>query len=208
MSKDDALIAGWKTANDWRAFRVTLVVGGSADRWQEAFDQFFLTRLNLRYFNPIKILQENGTFIGEGFSILAIQCTLIEFLESTVQGIKYRHLQKGEELGQHEYSSSREVFISFLCNRKPFAQEFNQSIAVDFYAGVRCGLLHEARTKNQWRIWGEGPKDTIIDPGKKIVYRNNFQTALQAFITQYGIDLISDTSLQKAFIRKFEDLCE
>lgn len=208
MSKSHTQIAGWKTADDWRAFRATLVVGGPADRWQEAFDQFLRTRLDLRYFNPIKILQNHGTFQGEGFSILAIQCTLVEFLESTVQGIKYRYLRQGETLGPYEYSSSREVFVSFLCKRKPFAEEFNQSLAADFYAGVRCGLLHEARTKSGWRVWAQGPKGTVINGAMRIVYRDNFQTALEAFIAQYGVDLLSDTALQEAFIRKFEDLCE
>lgn len=34
-------------------------------------------------------MQEKGTFTGEGFSITTIQCSLVEFLESTVQGSSY-----------------------------------------------------------------------------------------------------------------------
>jgi hypothetical protein len=208
MSSGSGLIAGWKTAGDWQALRAVLVIGGVPGLWKQAFVEFFQTRLELRYLNPIKVLQNRGTFQGEGFSILAIQCTLIEFLESTIQGIKYRHLRRGETLGSDEYWPSRDVFVSFLVKREPFAREFDSQLAVDFYAGVRCGLLHEARTKDGWRVWARGPDGTTISRDRRIVYRDNFQEALEAFIASYGAALVADTELQKAFLRKFDDLCE
>ncbi len=55
-------IAGWKTIDDWRMFRPSLLVGSNPSSWQEAYKEYFLTRLDLRYFNPIRILQEHGTF--------------------------------------------------------------------------------------------------------------------------------------------------
>jgi hypothetical protein len=86
----DVNIAGSKTIDDWKACRAALVPGNDPARWQEVFDSYFYARLSLHYLEPIRVLQENGTFRGEGFSIVAIQCSLIEFLESTVQGISYR----------------------------------------------------------------------------------------------------------------------
>lgn len=65
----DVYIAGSKKIDDWKAFRATLAVGKDPTRWKEAFDDYFHARLSLRYLNPIKILQDNGTFQGEGFSI-------------------------------------------------------------------------------------------------------------------------------------------
>ncbi len=208
MSSDSGLIAGWKTAKDWRALRAVLVIGGSPDLWKQAFVEFFQTRLELRYLTPIKVLQDHATFQGEGFSILAIQCTLVEFLESTIQGINYRHLRRGETLGPYEYSSSRDVFASFLVKREPFAREFDDELALDFYAGVRCGLLHEARTKGGWRVWAWGLDGTVIDRDRRIVYRDDCQKALQTFIASDGAALVADTELQEAFVRKFDDLCE
>jgi len=64
----DTLIAGWKTCGQWTAFSKTLVLGGDQKQWQEAFDDYFHARLSLRYLDPIKVLQDNGTFQGEGFS--------------------------------------------------------------------------------------------------------------------------------------------
>lgn len=202
-------IAGSKTVNDWKAFRARLASGGDANRWREAFDDYFHARLLLRYLNPIKVLQENGTFQGEGFSIVAIHCTLIEFLESTVQGRIYRYRRPSDPpLGPHEYSNSGDLFISFLSGRQPFAKDFDNLLARDFYEGVRCGLLHEARTKGGWTIWAKSPAANIVSAAPKIVYRDNFHAALLEFIEWYKGALPSNRALQEAFIRKFDSLCQ
>lgn len=207
MSTDkETCIAGSKTRTDWNALRVRLLLP-EAEAWKEAFKDYFETRLNLRYLNPIKILQEHDTTKGEGFSILAIQCSLIEFLESTAQGKNYRYISRGQVLGPHEYSSSRKFFIAFLTDRVPFSNTFNKKSADDFYAGVRCGLLHEAQTKNGWRIKARSPNGVVANIQERIVYRNNFHLALLEYINLYGVQLQADTQLQQAFIRKFDALC-
>jgi len=188
---------------------LALMPGGEPDRWCEAFDDYFHARIFLRYLNPIKILQENGTFQGEGFSIVAIQCTLIEFLESTIQGRLYRYRRPGDPpLAAHEYSNSGELFVSFLSTRQPFARDFNPQLARAFYEGVRCGLLHEARTKGGWTIWAKSPAAQVVSAAPNIVYRDNFHAALLEFIDWYKGALPSDKALQEAFIRKFDSLCQ
>jgi len=201
-------IAGWKTADDWRLTRATLLLGGDTEPWQTAFEEFFRTRLRLRYLDPIQILQDNGTFVGEGFSIAAIQCSLIEFLESTVQGLKYRYLRRDDQLGPNEYSSSSDLFVRFLATRDPFATEFDDGLARDFYANVRCGLLHEARTKGGWRIHAKDAGARLVDPATKTFFRDDFQRALLVFVDTYGKELLTNQTHQSAFIRKFDDLCE
>lgn len=204
----DIHIAGRLTIGDWQRFRSRLVPGGDPGVWKQSFDDYFYPRLSLRYLDPIKVLQENGAFRGEGFSIAAIQCSIVEFLESTVQGKSYRFIRKGDPpLGRYEYSSSSDIFVSFLVNRAPFKNDFNESIARDFYEGVRCGLLHEARTKNGWMILAKEEGDRTIDANGKIVYRDNFQTGLLAFVQWYKDALRADTAFQAAFIRKFDSLC-
>jgi hypothetical protein len=56
---------------------------------------FYTQRHDLRYLNPIKVMQNHGTFTGEWFAIAAIQCTLIEFMESTQQGINHVYGKAG-----------------------------------------------------------------------------------------------------------------
>lgn len=204
---DDHQIAGWKTRADWEAIRARLLAG-APDAWNEAFTDFYETRLNLRYLHPIKVLQDNGTFQGEGFAIVAIQCSIIEFLESTEQGTNYRYVRPGEALGDYEYKASQDIFVAFLMDKAPFSATFNKASAQDFYIGVRCGLLHEARTKNGWRIWAKGPAGIVANVTTRIVYRDNFQEALLAYIKSYGEKLPREPQLQHAFIRKFDSLCE
>lgn len=200
-------IAGWKTHADWAALKARLLAGAPG-AWQEAFADFYQTRLVLRYLEPIKVLQEHGSSQGEGFAIVAIQCSLIEFLESTEQGMSYRYARRVEELGPYEYKGSRNMFVAFLKGRVPFSSTFDEVTAQDFYIGVRCGVLHEARTQGGWRIWAKGPAGVVANVTERIVYRDNFQEALLAYIKNYGERLSLDADLQQAFIRKFDKLCE
>ncbi len=208
MKAVEQLISGLKTPTDWYACRDALVAAGKPADWNRAHKDFFHTRLKLRYLNPIRLLQKHGTFQGEGFSILALQCTLIEFLESTVQGKNY-HLVKKKLLGQFEYNESGKLFAEFLTTRDPFKSEFDNPLAKDFYGGIRCGLLHEAQTKGGWRVWANDPdsKGRIVDRGQRIVFRNGFQQGLDKFLGWYENALPNDAALQEAFIRKFNALC-
>jgi hypothetical protein len=205
----DVHIAGSLTTDDWNNFRGTLTPGCDPVAWNKAFEDYFHTRLLLRYLGPIKVLQDNGTFQGEGFSIAAIQCSIVEFLESTVQGKSYRFRLRGAPpVTPNEYSNSSDIFISFLMNRAPFENDFKtESSARDFYEGVRCGLLHEARTKNGWTIWAKSSDGKTADAIQKIMYRDNFQSGLLTFVGWYKGALSVDKGLQEAFMRKFDSLC-
>jgi hypothetical protein len=207
MSSQDIYIAGSKTPDDWLAFKQELLGQGNDSLWEQAYCEYFLVRLNLKYLNPVRVLQENGSWTGEGFSIMAILCTLVEFLESIVQGLSYKYTRDSKTLGPFEYSNSQQLFESFLCKRIPFKQHFDRDIAIEFYKNVRCGLLHEAQTKDGWRTWAESYQGKLVDRPLKIVYRNNFQKAFEHFVSDYGKQLINNRELQAAFIRKFDSLC-
>ena len=141
MTTDNHYIAGWNTPNDWAAFSAGLVVGGTEASWQEAYEKYYLPRLELRYLHPIKLLQENGTFQGEGFSIMAILCSLVEFLESTYQGKLYKYLPRGQVAGANEYSSSKKCSSVFCaieshsnrCFLQLLPKSFIQAFVAAFY---------------------------------------------------------------------------
>jgi hypothetical protein len=196
-----------KTKADWVAVRKKLDTKAPPSLWREVVDSFFHDRVDSRYLQPIERIQKAGALQGEGFSILTIQCALIEFLESTMQGIAYRYLRRGERLGLNEYSKSGAIFRSFLTTRLPFSDAFTHAIAGDFYVGVRCGLLHEAQTKNGWNIHARAfPRSKLIDAGNKIVFRDNFQVALRDLIKTYENAVLHNDVLRAAFIRKFDRL--
>lgn len=205
-SSERNYIAGWKTSDDWLALQPGLHAN-SDGAWIKAFQEFFLARLNLRYLLPISVLQKELHQQGEGFSILAIQCTLIEFLESIRQGISYRRPTKAAPLGPYEYSTSGAIFQAFLSKRHPFDASFTNQTANDFYVNIRCALLHEARTKGGWRVWADGPDGMVADAISKTVYRNNFQAALEQYIEGYKDELLLSEDMKAAFIRKFNMLC-
>ena len=207
MKEREPYIAGCKKPSDWHRFKDRLVHDPNQALWQQTFDEYFMQRLNLRYFNPIKILQTNGTFVGEGFSIMAILCTLVEFLESTFKGLKYRFVRNKNDLAQFEYNVSRDIFVNFLSKRTSFSNHFDKDLAFEFYKNVRCGLLHEAHTKGDWTIWAKSSNGTIIEKESKTVYRDDFRDAFDKYIADYGANLLIESELQEAFIRKFDFIC-
>lgn len=202
------LIAGTKRVSDWRAFRHELERHPTPELWQKAWTDYFLVRLETRYFEPIRRLKGRNEWAGEGFSIMVILCSLVEFLETTVCGLKYVWGRKPDP-AQYEYSSSKRVFVDFLVNRRPFAQVFtDRDIALDFYHAVRCGLMHEAQTKDGWIIWAKSHRKAIIDLTHRKVYRDDFYDAICEFVEDYGRELIDNPELQAAFIRKYDGLCK
>ncbi len=205
----DTRIAGQKTVADWTDFKTRLSRCKDTTLWTQAFNDYFKARLESRYFKPIRALKLINKNDGEGFAIVTLHCSLIEFLAATLEGKNYRYVKRGDpEHGPFEYSKSKEMFQNFLTSQVPFNQMFKHSNdAESFYTDVRCGLLHEARTKGDWLILADCEEAKAIDTHAKVIYRNKMQAAFDEFIQDYGERLKTCTELQEAFIRKFDDLC-
>jgi len=206
---DDLRIAGRKTVGDWKVLRRRLEGSNDRDLWTVVFDDFFKARLESRYFKPIRTLEAMRAYDGEGFAIVALQCSLIEFLASTLSGKSYRHRRENDPpLEKYEYSKSGKVFTGFLRTQMPFRESFpTKDSASDFYKNVRCALFHEARTRNGWRIRADGNPRTPVDAEARIVYRHKMGAAFDAFTGWYGEQLQIAPELQAAFLRKFDSLC-
>jgi hypothetical protein len=205
-------IAGRKTVSDWLEIGPSLNNLNDIVLWNTVFKDYFQTRLEDRYLNPIKSIKSEGCYNGEGFSIMTIICSLIEFLETTYQGLNYRYVRGGDTpLGQYEYSQSRQIFKDFLTLRQPFNDHFDNLLAESFYSNVRCGLLHEARTNGKWTIWGSSSNTLLTEntTTEMIVYRDNFYNALLDYVTtHYKAELLANNDRKRAFLRKFNRLCE
>lgn len=210
MNKDIE-IAGNKTVRDWLELKSQIEKDfGNNELWEQAFS-FFEIRIQTRYLTPAKTIQDNdsSTVAGEGFAITAIICTLIEAFESFLQGKNYKYLKKGQKLKKHEYNRSSDIFADFLTKRAPFKRHFHKRpLAQEFYQNVRCSLLHEACTKNGWKI--------RIDT-EDLLEKNGHTTTLnrvlllkfiEEYIPTYKKLLFADNNLKKAFVRKMNYLCE
>lgn len=206
---NDTRIAGKKTVADWTAMKDRLTVSPGPSAWTEAFKDFFKMRLESRYFEPIKAITKIKEDAGEGFAIVALHCSLIEFLAATLEGKNYIQGNGGAPLGDFEYSNSKDMFVEFLERNEPFKSIFSKAgTALNFYRSVRCGLLHEARTKGSWKIRVCESATQAIDVEEMVVCRNKMQEAFDQFVDWYGRQLPIDAALQQAFIRKFDSLCQ
>lgn len=168
--------------------------------WDEVIE-WYNQRLNLRYFAPMKRTQDQ--IDGAGFTLTTIQCVLIEHLASITQG-KIHNQECNKNSPNYEYSSSSKHFQDFLKSSYLFQDYFTSQLSLkpefdttDFYTNVRCGLLHEACTKNNWRIntltcGYPNPNRRIIvkeKTGIKRIFRDILNEKLTDFIKQYKKDL-------------------
>lgn len=196
-----------RTEEDWMERRPLLIQSDDELLWRKAYIDFFWGRVDSRYLQPIATLRETDTYMGYGFTIMTVLCSLIEFIESTYNGKVYRFCNDNQ-LGPYEYNKSKKCFLDFLVTKKPFRDKFDDRLALNFYMYVRCGLLHEASTKDGWRILGKSDTGTeIICSEQKKVFRDDFESAIKCYLNFYVEELINDKNLQQGFIRKIDSLC-
>lgn len=225
----DTRIAGEKNVSDWISLRAALIDHPNENKWEDAYD-FFRLRIDTRFIKPIENILAINQKLGEGHSASVLQCVLLEFLEALFQGKVYRHRTRDEllklatvlrvpfecienHMQPNEYSSSAALFVSFLTGHSPFKEVFTKRAHADtFYNDIRCGLLHEAATKKGSLIRAEDKDDPtcLMKPTDKglVIYRNAFQKGLLVFIKDYRRKLLTDTDVQKNFIRKMDDIAQ
>ena len=206
-------IAGLNTDKQWMALKRGLQSKPSQRLWDSAFRRFYRMRIDTRYLHPIASIQRNDTQRGEGFAIAALFCSLIEFLESCERGDNFHFIGRTKDtLQPHEYDECQasSYFKDFLKTRRPFDTLIPSTLVDSFYRDVRCGLLHEARTKGGWFISTAASCGALIsqEGGKITLFRDRLIPGLEAYFLEYRSRLLTDPSTQQAFIRKFDHLCK
>ena len=116
--------------------------------WKTAI-AIFKARISSRYLEPVDLLvrdDENRSPIDRryGFSILGIDCLLIETLQSFREGLTDT---KGK---------SKKMFVDFLTQRPNFKKHFTKEDAEKFYKDIRCGILHQAEIMGDTLLWSVG----------------------------------------------------
>ena len=213
--KDTTKIAGDYTVARWKQDRQILASTDDVVEWQEAFSIFHV-RIKKRFLSPIDAILISDKEEGEGFTVVAIQCILIEFLAAFYFGKVYVPQQgdcdSAKTLADHEYNSSTKLVVDFLTTCTPFKTSFtSKQIARDFFSYFRCGLLHEAATKKSAMIRvSNADADPVIkkEAGEFILYRDKFQKAILEFIEKYRKELLASKRLRVSFLRKMDDICQ
>src|SRR5690554_423641 len=161
---------------------------------------------------------------GEGFAIVNLQCSLIETIESFINGWiysnktkdgfiknKWHHKKKIVKNAENKDLTNIDIFNSFFSNRSPIKEL--QICGEDFFRNVRCALLHETQTKSTWKIkkCSLATESYCESPTSKIIYRDQFQRDLERVIKDYkkaiierkDFDEITSKDLRENFKAKF-----
>ena len=202
-------IAGTKTSADWDVLRPRLMSEPfDEEAWNQA-KEFLDLRLEHRYFKPIDAIRSYGNankLKGEGFAICTLLCSVIEAIETFYEGINFA--LKPQNKFEYGFGESRIIYTNFLTQRAPFSEYFDAELATDFYSNVRCSLLHEACTRNGWKINIREHNTITITKEIKTINRSLFVADLKKCITTYEESLLKDSDLREAFVRKFDGICK
>lgn len=177
-----------------------------ADNDWERMVEIFQDRMEGRFFIPIRLIA-NDCAIGEfsGFSILALDCLIIETLNQFYSGLD-------ETEGQHKMA-----FWKFFKNSDFFKGHFSRKKAFTFYSHYRCGILHQAQTKKKSVVRID--QSTMIQSVGKdiseglIVNRALFHKALEQELSSYMERLRlkrggnENCELRANFIKKMNIIC-
>lgn len=146
-------------------------------------------RLNERFIEPADKLIELELGIKAvdkkyGFAILALDCLLCETIQSFYEGV-------GNSTGK-----SKNLFKEFLNSRIEFKAFFkNDSERENFYINFRCGILHQAQTSSNTKVWSVGR--LIIKSGKfVIVNRQEFHSKIKKELKHYVNEIIKKQNHQ------------
>lgn len=207
--------------NTWKKLRIDL---NNSYEYNEKWDKvinLFKQRIDNFYFEPIQKILNPNLRKGEGFAIVTLQCALIEMLAAFKYG-KIHNRSKKESDPSYEYRDSAKYFLKFLKTESLFENHFftlhrngvkqgNQPYkAEDFYNNVRCGLMHEARTKKDWLITA---KKQTVTPNKifietntennKEIHRTNLHAALKEYFNNSYISELKKESKEGNKLRRF-----
>ncbi len=191
--------------------------------WRRAI-QIFENRMQSRYFNAIDKLSQDGnqeSIFTYGFSMIAIQCLLIDTL------VKFRYGPNTRK-GTNQYLTEKRVldnriytklvyykenqnrFIKFLEEFFIFGEDA-KDFSMKFYKDIRCGILHFGSTENASRLTCDCPN--LIEPLENggisvdVLVLNN---RLKAYFNTYIEELRDERQLliRKHFLTGMNYLCD
>ncbi len=182
---------------DWK--KLNLDDDASSD-WAKAI-KILEARIKGRYLDPADMLisadqKESPKNRRFGFSVLAIDCLLVETFQAFIEGRKETR------------NLSEKMFKLFLTTRPAFSSYFNQQRAKRFYYDFRCGILHQAEVPADSVVWSVGPL-VKVDGKKMTINRTKFHDALKKEFDAYLKDLANSLNIQprRNFRKKMDNIC-
>lgn len=156
--------------------------------WNRAIE-IFVERIASRYLEPVDLLvEEDRKRIPierrYGFSILAIDCLLIETLQLFRDGLTDT---------KHK---SKEMFKKCLTEREGFRKHFNETQAERFFYDFRCGILHQAEVMGPSLLWSVGLLKGKKSDGTPYINRTRIHEVLKEELKRYSDELRDPANLE------------
>ncbi|MBE6088430.1 MAG: hypothetical protein E7206_10385 [Clostridium beijerinckii] len=129
----DTYISARYTKDEFNALRLSMT---SDERAWEFAIEIFEDRIRGRYLNIVDRIMSDGCLMVDGFSVMALNCLVIETLLQFKNGWDETPMRRNSE----EYKN-------FLLQELPCVFT-NRTLAQRFYTDIRCGILHSAQTKS------------------------------------------------------------
>lgn len=203
MLKNEIYIADNYKLSDYLG--LTLTIQSSKSEWKKAIN-IFIDRMQGRYFDAINKLSNNGDkteMQKYGFSIMCIQCLLIDTL------VKFRYGPTLLKRGTLSYNyENQKHFTKFL--KEVFFEDFNNEMALKFYRDIRCGIIHFGTTKRSSRLTCDSTYlITEIEDENISVDINILEERLEEYFQQYieEIKQENQTDLREKFIIAMNYIC-
>ncbi len=161
--------------------------------------KFVHTRFYHRYLMPSKKVDPS---YNSGFAQMAACCLMIEAMESFRHGWKTTYKLKDEH-GKEVYGGK--IFGDFFKHYSEFADFAD--LGFEFYDSIRCGILHQAETKNGWRIERD-KKYPLLDKSNRIIHSTEFRYGMEICLRKYCKELVDDDSVWNLFKTKMGYIIE
>jgi len=192
MDKNQIILATDKEGNE-----ITI---GVVNEWIKSNNKANLTkliydRLYGRYLKPFDYTTSDyKKYFKNGFAIMTSCCLLIEtyvsFIEPTFRDTNRKSARCfGWFFNvENEFNVFSKGGLSANDYLDPQKSRNNKGLPRDFYINVRCGILHNAETRNGWRISRQGD---FFNETEKIINASLFSEKLKKVIKQYQNKLIN-----------------
>lgn len=166
--------------------------------WPEAI-KVLRRRIEERFLSPVDQLigGSSPTPSVPGFAILALDCLLID----TIQSFREGRVTTGEV-------SPARSFKDFLKNSSRF-RDFNSEDREKFFHYVRNGLLHNGETRGDWKVRADtATMLTRADSGTRTINRTLFHRAIVEEFEEYCALLgTGQTAVREKFLRRMDAIC-
>ena len=172
---------------------LNLTINSDDETFEKAI-KMFEDRIKGRFLEQINLLKNDC--YKNGFSIMALECLLVETFAQFYMGLE-------DTIGV-----SQEKYVDFLMNRLTCFR--TKTIANKFYSYIRCGILHQAQTKPRSGLTIKNQKTISYQNGFLLVSVDGFVSEMDNYFISYCESLkdCNQKELRENFIKKMDFICK